>query len=94
MTWLLPFLLGIALGWALWAKYKDQIADLETKIGALNGRIKDIEGELHSDRSKIADLEGDLAIAEGKMREALEEAEEWKKKGKFRINSRNFKCGR
>lgn len=72
LTWLLPFLLGLALGWAIWGKFKSMIADLESRINSLNIKIKGLEDNLADCRSHSATLEGDMSLAKGKMREAEE----------------------
>lgn len=77
--WLLPFLLGLALGWLLWAKYKAMVADLEKRITDLEGQLNDCQEDLAKCRSKRAELEGDLATCRGRLREvelALKECQE------------------
>ncbi|HOY14804.1 MAG TPA: hypothetical protein PLY70_16775, partial [Saprospiraceae bacterium] len=59
LYWLLPFLLGLGIGWALWAKYKSQIAGLEATISSLNNKIKGLESNLAECRSKTADFDGE-----------------------------------
>lgn len=73
LYWLLPFLLGLGLGWALWAKYKSQIAGLEATISSLNNKIKGLESNLAECRSKTADFDGEIALAKGRVREMEEE---------------------
>jgi predicted flap endonuclease-1-like 5' DNA nuclease len=70
LTWLLPALLGLALGWALWSKYKSQVASLESTVNGLNGNISSLQSDLATTRSHAADLDGEVAIARGRMREA------------------------
>jgi predicted flap endonuclease-1-like 5' DNA nuclease len=66
---LLPFLLGLAAGWAIWSKYKSMVEDLNAEISTLKKKISTLEGDLNTCRSRRADLEGDLSIAKGRMRE-------------------------
>lgn len=66
---LLPFLLGLAAGWAIWSKYKSMLEDLNAEIISLKKKISTLEGDLDTCRSRRADLEGDLALAKGRMRE-------------------------
>lgn len=73
LTWLLPFLLGLGLGWALWSKYKSMIAEYEANIASLNNKLKGVEASLAECRSRSADLEGDVALAKGRVREMQEE---------------------
>lgn len=70
LTWLLPFLLGLALGYLLWARYKSMIGDLESQINQLNLRIGDLEAALKACKDGKSVLEGDLAILRGKLRES------------------------
>lgn len=70
LMWLLPFLLGLALGWAIWGKYKRKWQDAEDSLSRLKTRISGLEKDLSSSRSSLADAEGEIAIAKGKMREA------------------------
>lgn len=73
LQWLLPFLLGLGLGWALWSKYKSMISEYEANIASLNNKLKGVEASLAECRSKTADLEGDVALAKGRVREMEEE---------------------
>jgi predicted flap endonuclease-1-like 5' DNA nuclease len=69
LPWLLLPLLGLAIGWALWGKYKSIVADLELQISSLKTKIKGLEADLAGCRSHSAEIEGDLALAKGKLRE-------------------------
>lgn len=70
LAWLLPFILGLALGWALWAKYKNLLEECRAQNAALETRITGLNDEINSNHAKIADLVGDVAIADGRMKEA------------------------
>ncbi len=80
LSWLLPFLLGLALGWALWSKYKSIAADLEGQVSSLNGNVTGLNGDIKGHLHNIAELEGDIAIAKGRMREAEDALAECNKK--------------
>ena len=67
--WLLPFLLGLAFGWLLWAKYKSMMEDLETKISGLNIRIQVLEADLEACKKARMEAEGNVSLLRGKMRE-------------------------
>lgn len=69
LAWLLPFLLGLGLGWAIWGKYKSMIKEYEANIASLNNKLKGVEASLSECRTKTADLEGDVALAKGRVRE-------------------------
>ena len=76
LSWLLPFLLGLALGWALWSKYKSEVEELESNNSNLKASLINLEGEIKNKENKIAELEGEMSTAKGKLREteiALEE---------------------
>ena len=70
LAWLLPFILGLLLGWAIWSKYKSQVEDLEKDIGDLNANLKGVEEDLAACKSRSADLDGQISILRGRIREA------------------------
>lgn len=70
VSWILPFLLGLLLGWWLWSRYKKMVAELEEVSKKHRLSIKDLEAKLAECKSRRAELEGDLALAKGKTREA------------------------
>ncbi len=67
--WLLPFLLGLGLGWLLWGKYKAMLADLETKITGLNTRIVGLESDLEACKKSRLEAEGNVSMLKGRLRE-------------------------
>lgn len=69
ISWILPFLLGLALGWWLWFRYKGKSQFLKDQIDGYTSTINDLEQALAKCKSKRIDLEGDLALTKGKMRE-------------------------
>ena len=69
LTWLLPFLLGLALGYLLWARYKSMVADLEHQINTLNARIGELEANLKACMDARTELDGNLSLVRGKLRE-------------------------
>ncbi len=88
LTWLLPFLLGLALGYLLWARYKSIVEDLEQQINTLNLNIKELETNLETCKNARTTLDGDLALLRGKLREselALSEVLATKTKGSTNI---------
>ncbi|MBK8699551.1 MAG: hypothetical protein IPN29_08410 [Saprospiraceae bacterium] len=74
------FIGGVALGWALWSKYKVAGGQLEQQIKDMQSRIDMLEGQLATDKTKFADMEGEIAIAKGKLREAAAETMIWREK--------------
>jgi predicted flap endonuclease-1-like 5' DNA nuclease len=69
LTWLLPFLLGLGLGYLLWSKYKDMVADMEAKIKALNLKIVGLDAELEACRKARMESEGNISMLKGRLRE-------------------------
>lgn len=69
LAWLLPFLLGLGLGYLLWSRYKGLLADAEAKIAGLNSDISKYQDQLKACKNKTADLEGDVATMKGRVRE-------------------------
>ncbi len=76
LYWLLPFLLGLALGWLLWGRYKKMIADLETQISGLKRdidgylqRIAELEAQLNECNDARAALGSDIARYKGQLEE-------------------------
>jgi hypothetical protein len=77
ISWFLPFLLGLALGWALWSGYKYHAIELEEEASNLKEIITVKEAEVKNKNRKITDLEGNISIAKKKIRAtefALEKA--------------------
>ncbi len=70
LAWLLPFLLGLLAGWAIWSKYKSEVEELSLRIksleedlaGCRKGR-SDCEGALTQCRANVRNLETELAEA-------------------------------
>lgn len=69
LTWLLPFLIGLAIGWLLWARYKGMVADLEAKVSMLEGKIKGLEADLDACKKMRMEAEGNVSLFRGRMRE-------------------------
>ena len=53
------FLLGLWLGWALWAKYKQQIDKLSLENQSLNVTAEALRSELSTIKAKLATVESD-----------------------------------
>jgi predicted flap endonuclease-1-like 5' DNA nuclease/outer membrane murein-binding lipoprotein Lpp len=69
LTWLLPFLLGLALGWLLWAKFRQIAEELQTNINELNAKISGLEADLNICRKSRMEAEGNVAMLRGRIRE-------------------------
>ncbi len=69
LAWLLPFLLGLLIGWLLWGRFKALLADANDEIAKLKVRISELEDLLAKCKSARADLEGEIALLKGLLRE-------------------------
>ncbi|NNL93104.1 MAG: hypothetical protein HKO66_12770, partial [Saprospiraceae bacterium] len=69
LAWLLPFLLGLALGWAIWSKWKKMFHDMEATAADLRKEIARLEEELLNCGKENSRLKGDLALCEGRYKE-------------------------
>ncbi|HQV67021.1 MAG TPA: helix-hairpin-helix domain-containing protein [Saprospiraceae bacterium] len=74
LTWLLPFLLGLGLGYLLWSRFKDMVASLEAKINELNMKIGGLEADLETCRKNRIEAEGNVSMLRGRLRELELEA--------------------
>ena len=70
LPWLLPFILGLAVGWTIWGRYSASFAGLRGENATLKTKIHDLEGDLKKCKAHSASLESDLALIKGKLREA------------------------
>lgn len=70
LTWLLPFLLGLALGWLLWSRFKSLFDQSQNDLNTSHIKLSELETELENTRKKISLVEGDLAICRGRLRES------------------------
>ncbi len=69
VTWLIPFLLGLALGWFLWGQLKGRIAELEGQNAKFRSDLKRKEDELSECQSSRAGLDSENALLKGRLRE-------------------------
>lgn len=69
VTWLIPFLLGLALGWFLWGQFKSRIAELEEQNAKFRSNLKGKEDELSECRTSRASLDSENALLKGRIRE-------------------------
>lgn len=69
ITWLLPFMLGLSIGWLLWSKYKSLITDLESKINVQNMNISSLEENLIACKKARSEADGNVAMLKGRLRE-------------------------
>lgn len=69
LTWLLPFLLGLGLGYLLWAKYKAIIINLNEQINGFKMKIVALEADLLICKKARLETEGNLSLLKGRLRE-------------------------
>jgi len=69
LTWLLPFLIGLGLGWLLWGKFKSVIKQLQAEIDGHLQKIKLLETDLAHCKKLRVESEGNLALSRGRLRE-------------------------
>lgn len=75
LAWLLPFILGLGLGWLLWSRFKSLWSDSEANVNSLSSANSKLNADLTSTRNMKADLEGDVALMKGRVREVEGELE-------------------
>ncbi len=80
LAWLLPFLLGLFLGWLLWSRFKSMLAASQANVSSLTSANGKLEADLTSSRNMKADLEGDVALMKGRVREMESEVSGYKSK--------------
>lgn len=71
---LLPFLLGLLLGWLIWGKFQKMVGELEAEVRRLKSRISELEAELEKCRAKKAELNSALTLCEGRLKESAKVA--------------------
>ncbi len=69
LTWILPFLLGLALGWLLWSRFKNLFDESQTELTQSQQKISDLQFEINGHKKQISLLDGDLALCRGRLRE-------------------------
>ncbi|MBK8620900.1 MAG: hypothetical protein IPN79_03855 [Saprospiraceae bacterium] len=69
LTWILPFLLGLALGWLLWSRFKNLFDESQTELTQSQQKISDLQFEITSLKKQVSLLDGDLALCRGRVRE-------------------------
>jgi predicted flap endonuclease-1-like 5' DNA nuclease len=69
LLWIPTFLLGLALGWLIWAKYKKRTEELEKSVLELENKILGLQVELESCKKTRMEAEGNISLLRGRMRE-------------------------
>lgn len=68
LAWLLPFLLGLLLGWALWSKWKNMYMDLQGSGRSDDAKVSKLEADLKASRSQRTTLENKISKLEGELK--------------------------
>ncbi|MBT8191541.1 MAG: hypothetical protein KJO29_14010 [Bacteroidia bacterium] len=69
LWWLLPFLLGLLLGWAIWAKWAKRARELEDEVASLKVKISDLEEKLEACGRDKKHFQDALSISENRLRD-------------------------
>jgi predicted flap endonuclease-1-like 5' DNA nuclease len=69
LSWLLPFLIGLALGWLLWGKFKAKLKKKKNECDDLKQQIRKLENDLAKCKSANNDHLGTIAILKGQLKE-------------------------
>lgn len=76
LAWLLPFLLGLLAGWAIWSRYKAQVEEQAKEISSLRNRISSLENDLEDCKRARIEAKGRIAALETELSAALKAAAE------------------
>ncbi|MGE5356670.1 MAG: helix-hairpin-helix domain-containing protein [Deltaproteobacteria bacterium] len=69
LSWLLPFLLGLLLGWFLWAKFKQMYDNLYKDYNDLKIKLTGLEEELKKCKSLKNDYISEISLLKGRIKE-------------------------
>lgn len=69
LSWLLPFLLGLLLGWFLWARYKGMYESLVNEFDEYKSKCKKTTDSLSDCNSKQNEYVSEIALLKGRIRE-------------------------
>lgn len=69
LAWLLPFLIGLGIGWLFWGKFKDMVESLEAEVKNLRLKIQGLEADLTACKSARSEADGNVALLRGRIRE-------------------------
>ncbi len=87
LWWLISGLLGLLIGYIIWARWKSKYNELRDESPALNNKLSKLEGQLQQSQHQIAMLEGDIAIANGRVREMEAVVKESKERTSIQTNT-------
>ncbi len=73
LSWLLPFLLGLLLGWLLWARFRGMYDALVKEFDEYKLKCRNTQDELDICNSKNNEYASDIALLRGRIRECEKE---------------------
>lgn len=69
LWWLLPFLLGLLLGWLIWGSYRRKWESCQKENADLRRRIADLETQLANCKKRGTALDNDIHLLKAEIRE-------------------------
>jgi predicted flap endonuclease-1-like 5' DNA nuclease len=69
LAWLLPFILGLLLGWAIWARYRSQLEEADLELSRWKAKFKGLEAELEESRKQQSELVSNLNLSQVRVNE-------------------------
>ncbi len=69
LAWLLPFLLGLLLGWLIWGRWQRKYNELMDEHNSLKAKLRKTEEDLEACLSKRASLESEIGMLNNRIRE-------------------------
>jgi predicted flap endonuclease-1-like 5' DNA nuclease len=74
LAWLLPFILGLLVGWAIWSRYKKQVEEKQEEISNLHQKISALERDLEECKRSRVEAKGRIAELEVELNAVREAA--------------------
>lgn len=69
ISWLMPFLLGLVLGWVLWSRFRSLFNDNQAALTTSQVKLVNAEAKVAQLQKQISSLDGDLLLCRGRLRE-------------------------
>ena len=69
ISWLMPFLLGLALGWISWSRFRSLFNASQADLTNAQQKLFNAETEVARLNKQINSLDGDLILCRGRLRE-------------------------
>ena len=71
LSWLVPFLLGLLLGFGIWGRFKLKSDKLAEEVVGLKKKIGELEEEVEKSHHRVTEVESDMASIKGQLREKI-----------------------